>query len=535
MSIKSSSLLKLSVASAVLLSVGACKASDKGQGALKSQSVSALNLSKSQANIFSKYFEMEPCQIDELESLGALAGLGLGENGTNGMTYDSRAVEAGSVTYKNFALKEANESFNAKSVVFHCPQMNDDAQPNFKRMDMTGIVINNEKDGVEFSAETVNIADPTPGGARAITENLVQIESALAPEVGFGAISITGAKIKSAEVNGTLKTLTWGEIRDEEGKGKADLTLEELNFAAPARNGTEGMTLDFKGLSIRNLNMGSQAEADALRGLPSEQIIGSVLSNLNAFEKPYDEFIVEPLKFNSKELSVNMAGMEGQTTEKGGVITTRQSTKPIEINLKPAMGDLPQFQQQYEMIKSLGLETINLSGSSVSTLNSGEDTVALSNGLLVVDDVFRLNFEYKAEGLGAMIENLNSEAESANPLAGYDALKLRNFRMTLEDNSIVDKGLTVATQMTGQSEAQIKLMLTGAVFLAGSLAQNELQADVYSKATGAFADFVKNGGTLTIEANPPEPFSLAPLLTDKAGEIDPASLGFSASQAGGSK
>jgi len=475
MSIKSSSLLKLSVASAVLLSVGACKASDKGQGALKSQSVSALNLSKSQANIFSKYFEMEPCQIDELESLGALAGLGLGENGTNGMTYDSRAVEAGSVTYKNFALKEANESFNAKSVVFHCPQMNDDAQPNFKRMDMTGIVINNEKDGVEFSAETVNIADPTPGGARAITENLVQIESALAPEVGFGAISITGAKIKSAEVNGTLKTLTWGEIRDEEGKGKADLTLEELNFAAPARNGTEGMTLDFKGLSIRNLNMGSQAEADALRGLPSEQIIGSVLSNLNAFEKPYDEFIVEPLKFNSKELSVNMAGMEGQTTE---------------------------------------LETINLSGSSVSTLNSGEDTVALSNGLLVVDDVFRLNFEYKAEGLGAMIENLNSEAESANPLAGYDALKLRNFRMT---------------------EAQIKLMLTGAVFFAGSLAQNELQADVYSKATGAFADFVKNGGTLTIEANPPEPFSLAPLLTDKAGEIDPASLGFSASQAGGSK
>jgi len=46
MSIKLSSLLKLSVASAVLISVGACKASDKGQGALESQSITALNLSK---------------------------------------------------------------------------------------------------------------------------------------------------------------------------------------------------------------------------------------------------------------------------------------------------------------------------------------------------------------------------------------------------------------------------------------------------------------------------------------------------------
>jgi len=83
MSIKPSSLLKLSVAGAVLLSVGACKAADKGQGALESQSLSALNLSKNEASVFSKYFETDPCEVDELESLGALAGLGMGENGTN--------------------------------------------------------------------------------------------------------------------------------------------------------------------------------------------------------------------------------------------------------------------------------------------------------------------------------------------------------------------------------------------------------------------------------------------------------------------
>ena len=85
MSLKYASLLKVSALGFVLLSVGACKPADKGQGALKSEGVAALNLSKSEASVFSKYFETEPCDVDELEALGALAGLGLGEDGANGL------------------------------------------------------------------------------------------------------------------------------------------------------------------------------------------------------------------------------------------------------------------------------------------------------------------------------------------------------------------------------------------------------------------------------------------------------------------
>jgi len=179
------------------------------------------------------------------------------------------------------------------------------------------------------------------------------------------------------------------------------------------------------------------------------------------------------------------------------------------------------------------METIKLSGSSVSTLNSGDDSIALSDGLLIVDDVFRLNFEYEAEGLnemGTKLRALQDTQGSSSSLAVYDALKLRGFRLTLEDNSIVDKGLKLATQMTGQSEANIKRMLSGAVFAVALAAENEVQAEVYSESVEAFADFVKNGGTLTLEANPPAPFPLAPLITGQGENIDPDSLGFSASQ-----
>jgi hypothetical protein len=130
---------------------------------------------------------------------------------------------------------------------------------------------------------------------------------------------------------------------------------------------------------------------------------------------------------------------------------------------------------------------------------------------------------------------MTASNETPDPLAVYDQLKLRNFRLTLEDNSIVERGLKLASEMTGQSEKNIKRGLGMAVFAAAMAAQNEVQAEVYSETTEAFADFVKKGGTLTIEANPPAPFPLAPLLTEQGENIDPETLGFSASQEGGAE
>jgi len=190
MSIKPSSLLKLSVAGAILLSVGACKAADKGQGALESQGISALNLSKNEASVFSKYFQTDPCDIDELESLGALAGLGMGESGANGVSFDARDVGAGDVTYRGLSLTEEGSdivTFSAESAVFHCPKMGEE-NPNFSRLDLAEVFIRNNADDVEFTAETVNIANPTPYAARAVVESMTRPNTNPLTGVGFGAI-----------------------------------------------------------------------------------------------------------------------------------------------------------------------------------------------------------------------------------------------------------------------------------------------------------------------------------------------------------
>ena len=534
MPLKYASLLKISVAGVVLLSVGACKPADKGQGALKSEGVAALNLSKSESSVFAKYFATEACDVDEMEALGALAGLGLGESGANNMTFASRDYSGGVVTYRDVVVKgpDADENaFRAKSAVFHCPRMSEDA-PTFTRLDLTDAMVRDDE--MTFTFGTLNISEPTADAAAAIIDGMLGPDVDDQGDIGFEAVSVTDVTLKSDELFGSLQALSWGEMREKAGQGKADLTIENLDLTVPGQNGAQDMTIDFKGMSARNLNIGGKI--DAGKAISPNGVMGSVIGNLNAFEKPYDQLIVETLKLDSEGFEVDFGGIEGLTTEEGGVVTTRQSLKPTTVSLKPSLADVPSFARNYEMIKSLGFETLKMSGSSVTTLDSRDDSMSVSDGLFVVEDGFALNFEYVAEGLSEMtakLQNMSEADETPDVMAVYDMLKLRDFRLTLEDNSIVERGLKLASEMTGQSEKNIKRSLGMAVFAAAMAAQNDVQAEVYSETTEAFADFVKKGGTLTIEANPPAPFPLAPLLTGKGEDTDPATLGFSAHQDGG--
>lgn len=486
--------------------------------------------------MFSKHFTTTACDVEEMESLGALAGLGLGESGANGVSFDSREFDNTRVTFRNLSVNKADideSSFSAATAVFHCAKMGEEA-PNFDRLDFTDISIKDGDENVEITAKTLNIARPSPEAARSIINNMTQLDTDSVNDGGFGAVSITDLKMKSDEMVGSLDALSWGESRNDEGVGRADLTVGNLNLVIANTDGGKDMTVDFEGMNARNLNIGRQLDTQS--SLSSEDMVENILGGLNSFEKPYDEFLIEPLTISSEGFSLKSGGMEGKTSEKGKVITTRQNLKPTAIILNPALGENPSFAQQYGILKSLDLDSLDISGSSVTTLNSETDSMAVSDGLFVIDDVFRLNFEYGAEGVSEMISKMQTLAGNNNPngedlIAAYETLKLNNFRFTLEDNSIVDKGLKLATEMTGQSEKNIKLMLTGAVFFAASQAKNELQAEVYAETVESFSDFVKKGGTLTIEANPPAPFALAPLFVGQGEGIDPATLGFSASQA----
>ena len=536
MSINLPSLMKLTLAGALLVSVGACKPSDKGQGALNSEGVKALNLSKSDSQVFAKYFETEPCEVDEMEALGALAGLGLGESGADGMTFKSRVVNGGLVTYTDLALQEDESdrpAFKAKSAVFHCPQMRDDS-PVFNRVDLTDITVFDEQDDIEFTAETLNIAAPSNDGARAIVENMTSSAGG-SLEPSFSAMSITGVKMTSDEMNGTLGSFSFGKAPDEDGTNKADASLDDLNFKFQDPSGGEDMTLTFEGMSVRDFNLGEEFDTT---NMSPEEIMTAMVGTINPFEKGYDEFLVEPLKFDSAFFSADVRGMEAKTTKKSGIVTTRQNLKPMIFKMKPAAGENPEFAQVYQMAKSLGFETLEMSGSSVTKVNEKDDSVAVSDGLFEIKDTVRFNFEYGAEGVAAMsakVKELTASDLAADITPAYGELSLRNFRMSIEDQSIIERGLKLGEETTGIPAESLKLSMGMLALGVGEVAENDLQAEVLNETVGALVEWVNKGGTLTVEANPPKPVSFESLMGGDGDDIDPSALGFSAKQSGKTK
>ena len=223
--------------------------------------------------------------------------------------------------------------------------------------------------------------------------------------------------------------------------------------------------------------------------------------------------------------------MEGKATEKGGIITIKQNMDPVTINILDAAADVPDFAAVYQQLKSLGFESMTFLASSESKIDSSKDSFTVSDGRFIMQDAFTLNLDYHASGLAAMEENLKAMTEDellANPLGIYNGLKINNFKMTLEDQSIIERSIKLAADMTGQSEDQLKGMVALGAAGAGLAATNELEAKLYVDTATAFAEFINKGGNLTIEMNPQTPLDIGSLMD--GGDLDPETLGFSASQ-----
>ena len=205
------------------------------------------------------------------------------------------------------------------------------------------------------------------------------------------------------------------------------------------------------------------------------------------------------------------------------------------MSFLPKAAENPNFEILYGQLKTLGLETMNISASSVSKTNKNTDRLQITDGRVEVEDAFILNYEYDFTGLRAASETMKSMTDydlRTTPFKGYDPMKLNGFRLSLEDHSITDRGLNLASEIMGKSESQIKSILGVFALGAGFAAKNDLEKEIYSETASAFAEFVKDGGIITIETSPTSPFPLSPLVQGQADTIDPETLGFSAWQDG---
>jgi hypothetical protein len=519
---------KTSVAASVCLAalmVGGCGNKDKGQGALKSSEAQALNLSRADASTFAPYFRVGDCAADEMEALGALAGLGIGETGTDGLTYASRSFADGVVTYSDFRTTDGNDVMSAGSVKIYCPAMTDAGDPTFARVDVSDLDVTGDEGKV--SVETLSLADFSPEMAQILAENLVEFGADMDSDnlSGIGAMTLSGLSFDVDEMKGSIEGMAYG-MNEETEKADAMIDAVEMSFADVDDTSNEPAVFKLAGMSMRNFKMTGMSASDD----PAEAM-REALQQMNFIDKPYDSFVMDDMSLTSPWIDMTFDGIEGVATEKGDKITIRQVTEPMRISLKPKLGENAEAAQFYNQFKALGFEQMEFSSSSTTLIDKGADTVTLEDGLFVMEDGFRMNFEYAAEGLAAMVAKADA-AQTAGVEPDFESLmsslKLQSMRFSLEDKSIVERGMKLATEMTGQSESALKRNLSMLTMGAAMMGQNDVQSEVYGETAGALVEWIKEGGTLTIEAAPKAPIQIGPLVTGLGEGVDADSLGFSA-------
>ena len=151
----------------------------------------------------------------------------------------------------------------------------------------------------------------------------------------------------------------------------------------------------------------------------------------------------------------------------------------------------------------------------------------VKDGIFDMDEGFRLNYTYAASGLKAL-ETLNDEQSSADLASVLENMSVSGMTLSLEDKSIVERGLKLAAQMRGKDVNAVKREMRAAMAFAPLAARNDVEKDVVGQLSSAFMDFIDNSGTFTIQIAPPNPIAFSKL--DNIEALSPEDIGFSARQ-----
>ncbi len=506
------------------LMMGACGPKDKGAERTISAEKAPLGLSSLSDKDFARHFSVPKRKISTAESQNALAKLGLAESNENGLSWQEQSGSNGSYTFTNMKSTSDDGTVSIGKAELFGIHMDGD-QATFDRADFGDVTLISED--VTIKVDSMSLARPTADTAKAIVKSLenlandIDLDFGDETDFGFGAISMKSVDIKADEVTGTIEQIVWGT--DEDTK-RADIKIENVDFNIPQDGSDISSLLTLKNLSARGYNVKdiSKGFAAGTSGDPSG--LSSLLMGFNAYEVPYDTVTLEGFKFDGSAVNIDLPKIEAESHVKNDVTTITQVLAPMTVKMNESISG--NARQAYDILQQLGFDTMTFESSQTTILNKKTDTMEVKDGIFEMDEGFRLNYKYGASGLQALADTQTGGAEQLT--SALDKMKINGMTLSLEDKSIVERGLKLAAQMRGKDANRVKQEMRAALTLAPLAARNDLEKDIISQFGGAFMDFIDNSGTLTVQIAPQNPIALSSL--NDVENITPEDLGFSARQ-----
>jgi hypothetical protein len=456
-------------------------------------------------------------------------------------------VNGAAATFKDVTItapgEDAQGAIKVAAIEFEGLDMSE-AGANFARLTLKDVSVAPPADSGEVGALNISkleLLNPSP----ALAAWVATLNSPTGPgaipafeQISFDAATLGGLKFSmndgSGDVNFALSDIKLLGFKPD---GAGLMQISGLSF--DGINPDDGQRIKFglgnmamTGVNKRVMDAFAVGFQSSLEGEDFGNALNSVLSQ-DPTEPGYDRFEMKDLGFEGLGLTFALPVLESVVGRNGDGAATRIETKPFTMTFKADATGGEAGAQVAGALSQIGYESIELTGSGLTTYDPATDTMTYDRNELTLKDGFTLNFTGKLGGMkayGAALAAIPAEALNSDPtamLSAFGNLSIGEMNIVFEDKSLVDRILNLAATQSGEDpealRQQVVMMSSMAPMMA---AQSGLDAEVATELSTAFAAFIQKPGKLTISLKPPAPITMTSFTAPE--QATKAALGFSA-------
>lgn len=441
-----------------------------------------------------------------------LDAFGLGSNSS--ASWDTLDQRGSVYTFTNFVVPNDDGGVTVGTLVLDSPEITD-AGPMFASLTLTDIEAAAGGDGA-FSIEGLSISAPGVQGAEVIAALLSGREPDMEAEnlslSELGSFSLSGLSLEFSGEDGETGTAALARLSSEidADAGKVDFGLAGLSMDVVTEEGmpvTMGMaSLDATGFSLAALEAYGGADA------------GVDLSGLTGLDT-YDAIELMDLEVNVGGIVVAMPELTAEMDETRRGLVSRSAMPSLTVSADAAAG--PQAAQFAGILAGLGYEQLVFSAVGQSVYDEASDTVVTEGeNYFRLEDGFEIRTDQSISGVAMYADALVSamsgatteEEINAATLEAAQLLIIERFVFSLEDQSLLERGLGLAAQMQGGTPESLRMQAAGFAAMIPAFTGGVLPPELATDLQIALSAFINQGGTLTFGVQPDQPISVGDMI-----------------------
>jgi len=480
--------------------------------------------------------KIEARKVSDAEGMQALSAFSLGTSGAGKLQWDNRDGSAGNYTFTDVKISDDDSTATVGQIEVWGAHMAGE-QASFDKIEFRDFSARDGKDDTDVKIATIALVKPSPalaGGLAKVFGGDKDAFDNIGGDIGFQAISFTGFNLTNDDVNMTIKSVSMGETKDKTGV----FSLNGLTLDGKGDGGTKPnvkMSLGSIAVTGANLKKYKGIMTQAMKsggkdGDMSETAMADLMKSMNIYDPDFKTASIQDFDMNADGLLITLKSFEASANKKGGKVTMVQKMSPLVIT-PPKDSENADMQKMTETLASLGYESLEFTMGGKSVLDEKSDTMKGTDTYIELKDGFHLSYDFDIAGYKAFAEKaaaLSAQGDAANPMAALgmmNALQFNRLRISLRDDSIVDRGFKFAAEQQGGTADSLKTQAKAMLGFATMAAQDEAQQKLATEMVAALTTLIDNGGTLTIDMNPKKPINFGDI--SMGSDIDVEALGLS--------